>query len=965
MKSLSIAILTTLAVFCRPGSAFPNESRAPATEVAEPGFGPLPAFKFQKDSKVEDRALVRRMNRYMAGQRVMAVGYGESREDVPWSDEAFAREPSVIGKLQMVCAKESARDKDLIPFKVGSTYVVAPEMRDQANPDLSRYSEFELASRGLLLDQVLLAIPESQLAALASDDGIAVSSLPEDARPALMRAFRPPLKLLFFGTSIHTGENGLQDLVTDTEDRGRLEKPIDWSSARLRARLHLPFAMVDVEPYAAMLPNRTEGLTFEYVANPQRTYMDEGMDMPVYSRVPNTYKPSDLDGKSLTQPLNAAGIFTAEGIAKRLEASTGLRLSIWQPFRDQPVFIGSNSVTAGEVIDGLRLGLTGAWRKLGSTYVLAYDKIGIQAVQRLATESAGAAAKAIRKRKKEADESPNWIRFVDTLPFDRADPLQLTSEQRKGLFVGPVTVKEGRPRNDHIDFQEMTPEQQAWVRSQARYAPVSLPGEEGKPDVTRPMTDADIQNAYISGYINVDAAIWVPGTGWVRPPYDGDRNSIGSASIRKARAKLAESARNQPHDSMADVSSEIRLFTQYPKPFTLPSPLRAVMVPPLGGARLIELAEEMKRHGLNLLFYPVLFDGYAPFESKAFPLHPDLHGSDGWEAAREAMAKNGIEVAGYLRTLAWRDAGSKAHYLTKHPDWIDVDVVGRTRGRWYDMHPEAIAKDAASGVIPSDYVRAAEPAVSLKLRTLIDEFAKKPGSTGLCFLEWQPDSPQMGLMGMAWLHTPRLGYGVPDRIAALGRTGIDPVDRIISWDDFVPPSLNIDRWDYVNSQIADDKPPQSTLIADLVERARSARKDWKIWLDESYYADATASNEQDALGGKVDMIAGMYGAMMFETKKQSILLPITPTNPLAAQAGEELGSDDDIPADILKMPAIATYGRILSLRDPDATMDNISSIILDFRTAPQEITPSLQWIKPPGKAPAPGKPRESGVRAPK
>lgn len=107
------------------------------------------------------------------------------------------------------------------------------------------------------------------------------------------------------------------------------------------------------------------------------------------------------------------------------------------------------------------------------------------------------------------------------------------------------------------------------------------------------------------------------------------------------------------------------------------------------------------------------------------------------------------------------------------------------------------------------------------------------------------------------------------------------------------------------------------------------------------------------LGSKVDIIAGIYGDMRWDSNKLSVLLPITARNPLASRAGERLGSDDDVPAQILKTPAIATFGRFFSQRDPDAPTGSISTIILDYRTAPQAITPSLRWILPLGKEPAP------------
>lgn len=912
-----------------------------------------------KGSKVDNRGLMWRLNHYMAGERVIAVGYGEPGDPADWSDEAFKRERSVIGKLQLVCANHSPKDVDLIPFKVGSTYVVAPEMRDEANVDLSRLSEFDLASRGLLIDQALLAMPENQLAALGSENGLAARSLPADIVPALVRAFRPPLKIINYKPITYTNDSGVPQAGVTLEDKGRVNDPLDWTSVRVRARIRVPSVYVDTKPYGVGIGIRNLGLSFAALDDQQRSYMNRGLDMPVYTEAPNTYKPSDLIGKTFTQPLNAAGIFTVEELANRLEKATGLRLSIWKPARTEPVFIGSNAVTAGEVIDGLRLALTGAWRRLGNTYILAYDRIGIQGVQQLARESAAATAKALRKRNADSERSTDWVKIVDGLPFDTSDPLRLSTDQRDKLFNASTETKVSPGDLGRISFTEMTPEQQAWVRSEAKNSTINLPGTEGQPAVNRPVTEDDLRSAYIQGYLGVQLEVQVPGTGWVRAGDDWNRHNITAFSIRDARQRLAKGGAGTPRDLLAEAPPEIRDLIKNPQPFSPPAASRGMMVPPIGAGRLTVLADEMKRHGLNVLFYPVLFDGYATIASKAFPLHPSLRGADGWEAATAAMAPKGIKVVGYLRTLSWRDAGSKPHYLTAHPDWLDVDVLGRARGKWYESHSDTIAKIASMGVIAGDYVRPGEPMVSAKLQTLLGEFARKPGSAGVCFLEWRPDSTGPDMAQLTSLNAPRLGYGVPDRIAALERTGTDPVDRVESWDDFVPPALEHQRWALIDRTPVPGGSPHQLLISDLIARAKSLRKDWKVWVGDSLGPDLGITKDKvDPTKQADEVIGGMFGAMMSGTGRKNMLLPVTRNNMLTALAGEELGSDSAVPDEILKMPSIVTYSLFFSMKDAGAAFTNISSVILDFRTAPEEITSSLQWIKAPdNKQVAPAKPK--------
>lgn len=939
----------------------PVTSATPTTPAAngnapEPSYGPLKAFVRPKDSKVDERGLVWRMNHYAAGERVMSVGYGEFRDEITWSDDDFKREHALIGRLQMISAKQSPKDHDLIPFKVGNSYVIAPDTREQPNLDLSGLGEFDLSSRGLLLDQVLTAIPEGQLGALGSENGIPVSSLSRDLQAAVARAFRPPLRIMNMKPSTYKDDNGLERQTTEIEDKGLISDPIDWGSTRLRARLQLMSVTVDMEPNGQGFGPQRTGLTFANVSDSGHRWQDRGVDLPLFSTVPNTYKPSDLTGKAFVQPLNYAGMWTVEQVVKQIAKITGLKMDPSVAYKNDPVFIGSNALTAGEAIDGLRLALTASWRRLGDTYILAWDRMGIQAVQLVGRESADAAAKAVKKRRRDLDSSTDWLKVADKLPFDASDPLAPTKEQRQKIFGGTSDKPWEHPEQNRIPYGEMTPSQQEWVKTNAAQNSPYLPSTpDGKPAQQRPYTDDDIRKSYFSGDCRIEYSVQVPGFGWVKAADDWESQNLGPYTIASARRKLSENSGGAKRNILDEAPPEMREIIEHPKPVVPPSDVRALMVPPLSAARLKVLADEMKRHGLNTLFYPVLYGGYATFESKAFPLHPSLRGTDGWAAATAAMAPAGVKVIGYFHTLAWQDAGDKVHYLSKHPDWIDVDVAGRPRAPWFEAHPDVLLKAASIGILTSNYVRPLEPTVSLKLQLLVDEFAKKPGAAGICFTEWQPSD--LGSSGpFTSLTTPALGYALPDRLAAYRRTGQDPVDLLSSWDDFVPPSLAEKRWELMGSQQR-DKPgtpdPHITMVLDLLKRAKADRKDWKTWVQGPLAAPFNPSSAQIDIQKSCDeVLGGIFGAMGGGATRQGAVLPITSQNLIATLAADEIPAGEEVPDSVLKMPSIVIFSMFfVEMRTQrNGGQTTFPSIVYDFRTAPEEITPSLQWIQAPDKA---------------
>jgi hypothetical protein len=122
-------------------------------------------------------------------------------------------------------------------------------------------------------------------------------------------------------------------------------------------------------------------------------------------------------------------------------------------------------------------------------------------------------------------------------------------------------------------------------------------------------------------------------------------------------------------------------------------------------------------------------------------LDPALRGADGLAAAVAAMKPKDIRVVAYLNTLAWQNDEDPVHWLNKHPDWLDVDVLGRGRLAWLKAHPRT-RQNAFLGFQTDryNYVRAAEPQVEARLKALVREIAARGDVAAVAFAAWKPTS---------------------------------------------------------------------------------------------------------------------------------------------------------------------------------------------------------------------------------
>lgn len=861
------------------------------------------------------------MEGHLTGEPVIGVGseWAPSRWHQP--PPVFREGESVISRLQTIASAVSDDRDTFIPFLAGNTWAIAPQTRQEIDTGIGNDSAFMGASRRLLVRYILGNLTPEQVKQLASSDGLPASALSKDLQAVLSAALRPPIDIQRNVTVTTTDAEGRkQESQTTATDR-RIREPVPLAGVRLRAHLESGSLPVKLgENGTGFVGGRSregeDGRPFLYIPESfNATSFFTDVSLPLSSDVPNKYKPSDLDGRAYRQPV---GIRGAHGIRKVLEQigkQTGLRLDCEPPFQRENVFLGREDIACGDVLDALRLALTGGWRRLGDRYILAWDRRGLGAVQQLARESGASLSARVKKLAGDVKMAPAWPEIAMSLPFDPNDPLAFTDDQRSQLFGGPTTDADAEMM---IGYDQMTPGQQAAAASavigKEMQTVTRQPFSSGK----REGTAEDASNSYLLAAATVELDVRFPGEEWAGASTLSGA-FVDGVTLRSIRRKAGSKAQEEP-PAPAPAAPAATFHPAW----------SGLMVPALPPTRVADVVAQMKRHGLKTLFYPALFDGYATFATDAFPLSPAVRGVDGLAAAATAARREGVALVAYTGTLSWRLPGDRKHWLDSHPDWLDRDILGRTRLEWLAAHkdfgrpfPE---EPFLHTLAARDFVRPGEPSVKTRMERLVDDLARKPGIAGMAFADWRPVT---GSTYDATLTVPPLGFAQPERLATLDATGWDPVDAPMEDAPFEarPPFPDL----FLTFGGPEKQPDlYRGLVDGLIARARARRKDWT-----TYRVDAMPEPPRKP-GGKKDPSAPDHVLAIPQLRGEApeiVFVPVPTREDLAASgvSSEVLALK---PFEALALIDFATGRRLTNAR----------AIIYDFRACPDDITSALEWL---------------------
>lgn len=867
-----------------------------------------------------------------------------------WDDRPVAPAPKLLGRLQNFCEAFTPKDKgdqpDMIPFGVRGTWVVAPATQLAINYDYRFVDPRAARSRSSAVRDAVLGIPAALLPQVGTDSGMPIASLPTDVQESLLLALHPPFSV---SQRRPSGEWNPPDAPKPIAFSERL----DLGVLRFRMRLRsgppmlrssngrsysgsgLPWP-ADTKPWLEIEPSVRAG----------------SFNLQVVSQVPNKYKPTDLDGAKLTQPLGIHGLLYVAAILQRVERVTGVKLHAKDSWESGLVFVGTDAVTCGEALDGLRLIFTGAWRKVGGLYYLSWNREGIRNAQHRWLKAASPVMDAVKAAEPDAYIDERWGLIARQTPFASDDPMRWSDEQRQALFgEWPYDEKNPFPERPSFFYPQMSPEQQAAIRGILLPVQSSTPPKQSGVPPARPLTQDELSRVALTGSATLIVEVSLPDAGWVRIDF-GFPNTIDASRLdnaqfsRRVRADMASHPPTKP----------TARYQVNPWGFSASVPEakeKAVLLPALAPARMPAVAVALKQLGVSTLVYPLLYGGYTTLPGLAFPLDPALNGANGWTAAVKAAKANGLQILGSVNVLEWRAPGRTGHWLDADPSWLDIDDAGRTRSQWFASLGETSLDYRLGAAIGGDLVRVAMPDVQTRLEALVDGAAKTLGADGIVFDKWD-ESPNVYVGND--IRVPQLGFSEPDRVAMILQQGKDPADEPvpavsfpIDWSGLPtegePINIGVrSRTTYSVGGTAVQQLPRnpaeiaSDMMDVLVMRTRKAATGWKIWVVKE-------GDDQRRLYGSSQngpkMPAG--DALLF-TKAESGIRP-TASVLIRVPANHSVEADPQVPAEAKQWPAL---GVVVSemYRMPLMPQDSgtIERLVYDFRAATDDPVASLKWL---------------------
>lgn len=706
------------------------------------------------------------VNKAVSGQRVFVVNNGALTG--PYGDPLQLDGLNTLARLQAVCEAFSRPDMTLIPFSVRGTWVLAPQSRNAEPKALGRGNEIDYQGRIALIQKALAQLPPERWAALGSEKGVPASAFPPEAKAWLARAIRPPLYLTILYCQGNSMMEDPQPTITDQ---------YDLSAVRLRAQLNSG-GILCKPPVEPGRQGRAEWQSGSRAPSKRRlVFAEHGSERewgqavvsPGFLTVPNTFKPSDLDGKAYIQPLAMSGVTTVEAVVAQIAKVTHLPLAVSPQYKSLRAYVGSPSVTCGEALDGLRLGLTAAWRKLGKTYILAWDREGLAVVMARMQAASKPVTEQAQSDINRALNGEPWRALAASLPFAADDPFAWTDAQRKTLLTTPPPIGWGESYDflmpTRLPYSEMTAGQQEKARAmlagleERRRQNAAFRAERGYPEESGPGA-SDVASAFLCGTAGVEVSIELPGAGW----------ALIDDTVYTLKAKRPERRQTAPRAFPKPAPGA-------PIPVIPPTPLvkaddRGVAVPPLPPDALAPVLKAMRAKGFKTLYYPALIDGYATFPTGAFPLHPALKGANGWAAAVKAARAAGLSVAATVNALVWQPVTKEPHWMDDRPDLIDRDILGRD-------FMEARALPGWDSSIKPPEMRGnlvwPGPEAKGKLTALLDGLARQPAPDGVLLDAWGEETGAVGGIGP----DVSLGYCLAARAQHVADEGYDIADVFV------------------------------------------------------------------------------------------------------------------------------------------------------------------------------------------
>ncbi len=634
-----------------------------------------------------------------------------------------------------------------ITVNFGDVVAVAPSSMVLLNPSPGPPDIASDMSATTALSLLAASLSDTQWASLTSEHGLGLNDLADDTQRSLFHA-------LFPGGHLYVGSEDPALADTPPEKRTDVRDDTDQVDAvriRLTQTAHL-YLHSKSGGTIYESGDRPDGASRLHTYKPDTPPLSAHHAVSLRAEAPNTLKSSDLewDSKALQVSVPLSGVKTVGDLVTRVGQATQLELYADPHYAAKTLTLAGpmTAVPAADLLRAVCVCVTGTFRKVGPTYVLTDDLIGV-----------GVRRKHLQDWENQANDAEYGMRDKTALALLEhhatdvrklqafGDPLGLTSDEIAA--IPPDQILPGIPTGLDSDypFAKLAPAQQAWLRQRAEAYEEK---QHNAPTTDGPTPEPDFTHN-VSLRINVRMQYVVPGESQA---VDTDRSSLLISLFWPNTATMTAMGGAKDADERA--KALVKLPPAPPlSPLLHAGQRRAVLAHPSSAAEVDALVAAMQKLGLNQLWLNVFSGGANHIKTSA------AYDTDILTEALNKTRGTSIAVYAHLNLLTWG---------IEPPDSVrDLTIDGK------DSRQAAIADNAADPspnyddddnlvpfVAPSVTVSPAAPGVQQTLSTLMQDLSARPDLAGTVWEDAETDSD--------------VGYTPLMRLAFLRAAHADPID---------------------------------------------------------------------------------------------------------------------------------------------------------------------------------------------
>jgi len=497
----------------------------------------------------------------------------------------------------------------------------------------------------------------------------------------------------------------------------------------------------------ALFSNSPKKLTMSEMSSMERKPLqDNPLQRLLIQRAPTLFKPGDLDWNNpkLLSKVPVDSQDSVPTLLTKLSAATGLELYADRSFANESLLIAGDTHSpqpAGSLMQALALAVNGAWRKVGSAYLLTYNTAGYGTQQQFLCD----VIQCWSNRVTDADGKVGmqlgtyeWTKVLSTFSGDTAD---LTKDQVEEITNG------GSYGDTKWSALSASAQRQLLVQMH------QLADSDLDSATTNSIISSITPDKKVSIFLSIQLALELKNTG-----------IMNFGTFRFSTGVMPKFSYPVSNDKIA-----------------LSPPIRGILCAPKTGEEAKQVVDMMPGLGLNTLYLDVFANGRAYFPNSV--IHPESGAAAAvLPAALAEAASKKIAVYAVIDTFCFQKDGNTQQQMPWPTQFTeDLNIYGEPAflGVQHRLAHKAIRSDIDAGDfnVPSvndGWASPLDPDVQKILPALVKSLASTPGIKGLILQDTAPP----GYRGMKDTDGVDidLGYSLKNRLACIKANGSDPID---------------------------------------------------------------------------------------------------------------------------------------------------------------------------------------------